>query len=284
MSDAAAPTAPQRSAGGAPSPADPRRSGRATGVIACALRQPGFLSCAALLAVFATGFQVWTAYANVQFVKQALPLCKPLDQLDQQKLYPYKFRSASQIKGEMLDSLGTDQYISWTLTDTTIKTASPEQLASLFVTYYTGKPDQVPHVPDVCYQAGGYLEKDASYHEFQVPALGINIPVKVLELERSKLFQRDSRIVFYTFYVNDRFVPERRDVMSVLANPLDRYAYFSKLEISFGTADETPPKEVALKSAERLLQVVVPLLVKEHWPSWKAAEDAARSAATRPAA
>jgi hypothetical protein len=87
----------------------------------------------------------------------------------------------------------------------------------------------------------------------------------------------------YTFYVNDQFVPERRDVMSVLANPLDRYAYFSKLEVSFGAAEESPSKEVSIKAAERLLKVVAPLLVKEHWPNWKAAEDAARATATQPA-
>jgi hypothetical protein len=253
------------------------------GFAAQLLRRPGFLPCVALLTIFAVCFHVWTAYAAVQLKKLPLPLRAELDTLDKQKLFPYQFLSASALKAEMVDSLGTNQYISWMLRDTTVTTGGAEQLASLFVTYYTGKPDQVPHVPDVCYQASGYSPQDESVRDVPIPALGITIPIKVLELEKSHLLGRESRVVMYTFGVNGKFAADRRDVQVIMANPFEHYAYFSKVEITFGNQENVPPKDVALRAGERLLQVVIPILVSDHWPDWNAAIQSSSPASSAPA-
>ncbi len=264
---------------------DSQSTARSPGFLGQAFRQPGFVSCVVLLVLFTIAYRSWIAYAGIRPVKLPIPLRKKLDELDQSKLFPpYKLVHASVIKGEMLDTLGTDQYISWMLRDNSSN--GPEQVASLFVTYYTGKPDQVPHVPDVCYAAGGYPPEEAIFREVPIPALGADftIPVKVLIIKESSLLGRGNRVVMYTFHVNGQFAADRRDVQSVLSNPLDRYAYFSKLEVTFGTQEQLPPRDAAIRAGERLLQVVVPVLLKEHWPDWEAATRAATQPASAPPA
>jgi hypothetical protein len=50
--------------------------------------------------------------------------------------------------------------------------------------------------------------------------------------------------------------------------PTERYAYFSKVEVTFG-GDSPPPRDEAIAAVERLCRVVVPMLVSEHWPDWQ---------------
>lgn len=264
----------------------PETTSRQPGVFEELKRQPGFLACVALLLVFLATYKTWAWVSKVQFVKEAVPLRKPLDQLEQHKLFPYRLLESRPLKPEMEETLGTKQYISWMLEDTSASPGAPDRFLSLFVTYYTGNPNQVPHVPEVCYLGSGFEVQDATYLDVPVPSLGggFKVPMQVLEFQRSKLFEnRESRIVMYTFQVNGQFAPGRREAIAVLSNPLDKYAYFSKLEITFGTQDIMPSKDVALRAGERLLQVVVPVLLKEHWPDWEAVTTG-RAGTSQPAA
>ncbi len=251
------------------------------GIMAEIARKPGFLMCLALLAVFATAFQVLTK--NMQFRKLPLPLKKPLDQLDVKQLAPYQLEYRSPpIKSEVLDELGTNEYIQWAFSDTSITDASsPERLVNLFVTYYTGKPDQVPHVPEKCYLGSGYRTVSRTDREVSIPALGpgFTIPVQVLEFERSALFGQENKIVIYTFNANGQFVASRGDVQAVVGNPLTQHAYFSKLELTFGSRNDLPSKERALQAGDRFLQVIVPRLVKDHWPDWETKVESRKSKA-----
>jgi hypothetical protein len=236
------------------------------------ISKSGFLACAGLLTVFAVAFQVMATHKDIQFRKLSLPLKKPLDQFDTNQLYPYELAyKFPPIKPEILDALGTRDYISLAFTDRSITTPGPEQLVNMFVTYYTGNADQVPHVPEVCYLGSGYRTIDSSFREVPMPSLGAGatIPVQLLEFERSALLGRESKVVMYTFHANGQFCAERKAVLRILGDPLSKYAYFSKLELTFGSSDQFPTRDKAIKAGERFLQVVVPRLLRDHWPDWE---------------
>jgi hypothetical protein len=183
----------------------------------------------------------------------------------------YRLINASDIKPEVLDGLGTDQYIQWTLLDLSRAGApQPEDFVQLFVTYYTGAPDQVPHVPEECYMGGGFEKTGDSFLDVPVPALGPDATVRfrVLEFKGPQFTTQGTKLVMYVFHTNGRFCADRNCVRSALADPFARHAYFSKLEVSFGTSEALPTREKALEAGKRFLAVVIPVLLKDHWPDW----------------
>ncbi len=240
-----------------------------------ALRHPWFLGCAAMLVVFAIGFEVMAKRMNVWMIKKPLPLKKKLDEMDQQKLLPYKLAQPPiQIHPEMINELGTNQYIQWILKDTSLPNHhNPETWVQLFVTYYTGNPDQVPHVPEQCYLGQGNTKVKDELIEVEIPKLGagVKIPLHLLVFRMSATFGNRESLVLYTFHANGKFSATRTGVRLLLGDPSDRYAYFSKLELTFGLSQALPPIDQALEAGKKFLQTVVPVLVEDHWPDWEAA-------------
>jgi len=153
----------------------------------------------------------------------------------------------------------------------------------LLVTYYSGGHNLVPHTPDVCYLGAGYQPGRA--HEnvtLSVPELGAagaKLWVRVLTFVKTAIFDRQDVSVVYAFHCNGRFVETgafvdpRTAVRLLLNDPANTYAYFSKVEVSFPRAT----REQSLKGAAKLFGAVLPVLVKEHWPDFEAAESAART-------
>jgi len=200
-------------------------------------------------------------------------------------LAPYELLKAIEIKGEILDSLGTDQYIQWVLYDhSNPDPADPARYIQLFITYYTGAPDQVPHVPEECYIGGGYQIEKEWYLDVPMPALGPEeeVTVKVLEFRRPRFVTHGSKIVMYLFHTNGQFCPDRTCTRLKLSSPSDRHAYFSKLEVTFGTPKVLPTREQAIAAGKRFLQVILPVMVHDHWPDWEKVKQAEQqSASTR---
>lgn len=234
---------------------------------------PGFVACIIILMSFTLGFKLLASYKKIQFRKLPVELRKALNQLDKQKLAPYEFIQHIEIPPEVLDELGTDEYIQWGFRDASSKIPNrPEDTIHLFITYYTGKPDQVPHVPEACYLGSGYRVEGDSDIMVSIPALGDNfkIPVKLVEFKKTGLLGQSNQVVMYTFNTNGQFCAGRRGVQMVVGDPRVKYAYFSKLELSFGNRDIAPTKEQAIEAGKRFLQILVPVLVQEHWPDWNA--------------
>ncbi len=195
---------------------------------------------------------------------------------------PYRLQYAVEIKSEVLDSLGTDQYIQWTLVDDS-QPEDARNLLQLFVTYYTGAPDQVPHVPEECYVGGGgYAVSRETLVEVPLPALGEQetVRVKVLDMESPSSLATGTKIVMYVFHTNGEFCPDRNCVRSAMASLLERHAYFSKLELTFGMRDALPSREQAIEAGKRFLGVVIPILVRDHWPDWDKVLKAEKEAQT----
>jgi hypothetical protein len=145
------------------------------------------------------------------------------------------------------------------------------------VTYYTGKPDQVPHVPEMCMAGSGHRQISDELIHVPMPYLGegATIPVRLQEYERESLMSRSQRIVMYTFHANGDFRSGRQSVRFALGDPRVKYAYFSKLEIGMDLGREPgayASKTEAVEAGTRFLQMVIPVLLQDHWPDWEALE------------
>lgn len=246
------------------------KNNSASSAVLSSFRHPGFVLCLIALTSLTVAFYVITW--NTQFRKLAAPLRKPLADLNKKALVPYEFVSARSIAPEVIDSLGTDQYLDWMLLNKNIgDNRSPVKRIHLFITYYTGQPDQVPHVPDVCYQGGGYVQQAAGDENLHVSDEFPSVPVRVLEFEKNSRAGTIRSTVLYTFRVNNTFANDRTGVRMTINNPLEKFAYFSKIEVQFDSGDGQPAnREQSLEAARHLFKILLEELAASHWPDWDA--------------
>lgn len=243
------------------------------------LREPAFLICTVLLAICASGLRVGAQKLRLNFRKEELPLRKSLDDIDLARLAPYKLVQSRKIPPEIEDELGTREYIEWYLDDESVDEDHPARGVSLFITYYTGNPDKIPHVPDWCYVGVGGEVRSRSNKSISVPGCGLEddrLGIRLLEIHVPGRLDTKLRRVVYFFGVNGTFRQTRTEVRRRQNNLYDRYAYFSKVELSFhGRYPASEAETVA--GAEKLLVKLLPLLIEEHWPDWQAAKGEANS-------
>jgi hypothetical protein len=143
-----------------------------------ALFRPAFIVCVTLLAFSAATKSIVIHILDVQLTKLPIPLKKPFDQMDTKKLAPYEVQNKLTITNQdILESLGTENYIQWILEDKKAALESPTRYCSLFITYYTGNPDMVPHVPDECYVGGGNSRLKGETLTTTIPWLGREKPL-----------------------------------------------------------------------------------------------------------
>jgi hypothetical protein len=243
-----------------------------------AFRHRGFVLCVLVLSVSAAGLEWVVQTRGVRFRKLPLPLRRSFSLLDANPaaMAPYRVVKKSRIPDEVLSALGTDQYISWLLEDTSKPEDDPHRYPVLFVTYYTGKPDQVPHVPDVCYVGGGYTIDTAEAVDVRLDDSN-TIPARMLTFVRSELGMQPQPPVLYTFHANGAFYGHRNRVRFAIGNPIEPFAYFSKVEVTFTSAmristfaeqADQPDKAESRAAAEAVMRVFLPLLIEHHWPDW----------------
>ena len=234
----------------------------------------GLLLCSALLAGPVASVLGYTR------IKQRLELKAELNAVEVEKLAPYSLRRVGEHDGkillprEIVDALGTNQYLSWKLEDTSLPKNDPLRFVDLNVTYYSGGHNLVPHTPDACMAGGGYNPVRLEHTGVDVPGLGLaddRLPVRDCAFGRTKVFKEEHVEVIYTFYCNGRFVASRDAVRVLLNNPRDTYAFFSKVEVSFPGSSH----EENIRGAEKLLARLLPVLLEDHWPDFEAAELAA---------
>lgn len=209
--------------------------------------------------------------------KEPLPLRTPLGGLDDRAIHPYRVMARSVLEPEIVDALGTDQYLSWALEDTRVPAADPLRFAHLFVTYYSGGRSLAPHRPDLCYLGAGYEPERAHENiDLDLPAVNDSlrpVPVRVCTFVKTAIRDRDKESVVYTFFANGRFAATSYGVRRLTSGLTNRYAFYSKVEIKFQGAT----REQCVEGARKLYNVVLPLLVERHWPDYEAAERAARN-------
>lgn len=229
-----------------------------------------------VLGATAIGLPAVTRHMRLVLAKQAAPLRSPLAKLDKNALGPYRFASANVLDPAVVDALGTTDYIDWILEDTSqANRLSPLRYARLHVTYYTGQPDAVPHTPDVCLVGAGYEIVRSNNTVVRVPTLADSreVPVRMVTFVKSAIFGGDEMPIVYTFHCNGKFAATRERVRTAVNNPLDEYAYYSKIEVGFGwnmARPHFPSRDEALAATAKLFSYVLPLLIEKHWPDWEA--------------
>lgn len=237
--------------------------------------QPAFLICACLLAITAGGMSMAIKAAGIYTKKEPLSLKKPLSDLDKSNLASYKVIGKSKIENQdILNTLGTNDYIQWTLENTSAPAESKTRLCTLFITYYP-LPDIVPHRPEECYIGGGLQGI-----KFETVTLMAIQGLYEREIKARYLVFADTKSesslgetsfpIFYTFNANGKY-GDRDDVRRALnRNLFGKFSYFSKVEWKFynivSGRTTYPNKQEAIAASEKLISVILPVLEKEYWP------------------
>ena len=237
--------------------------------------QPAFLLCVLVLAIAGGGMSVAIKSFGVYLKKEPLPLRKSLELLDDEDLSPYivvhpKLKIENE---EVLEALGTEDYIQWIMEDTEAANIAVQKFM-LFVTYYR-LPDRVPHVPEECYAGGGYqrLASDSVTLEIDNKS-GFKKAIRgkylVFGGAKTNLWRSSKKFpVVYLFRVNGEYAGSREEARLILNKNLFRkHSYFSKVEVVLNQASVEVRKEDAIKASEKLLAVILPVLEQEHWPDW----------------
>ncbi|MCH7870075.1 MAG: hypothetical protein IID33_00080 [Planctomycetes bacterium] len=245
-----------------------------------------FVTCVVTLLVSAVSMQTIANTLGQYFRKRPVPLRRPLSQFDKSKLAPdfgLHVSLVPPITDETLQALGTEEYAQLRIVDLSRDADDPVSVAHFFITYYTGQPDLVPHVPDECYQAGGYELLRADNTQINVPGVGAEddaLPIRVVTFGakgggRLSSIQGTSGTdihVLYFFLTNGEFVTTRNQVRVRTANLLDRHAYFAKFEVRFSDHSfrKLAGEDESLAAMAKLMRTVLPILLGDHFVDWDA--------------
>jgi hypothetical protein len=135
--------------------------------------KPSFLICAVFLLIAGSSKSLIIEKLGIITTKRPLPLQKPLEEMDFGAIAPYTLDFQRRIDNhDIIEELGTEDYLQCVIIDTEVPESSPVRYCSLFITYYTGDPDTVPHVPDECYVGGGneQVGKESLNFKISMPA------------------------------------------------------------------------------------------------------------------
>jgi hypothetical protein len=240
--------------------------------------QPAFLICIGILAAWAAGLPIIEHIFGLYLKKEPIPLKKSLDSLDEIGLGHYKVKKLKIQSEDVINTLGTQNYIQWLLEDTNSPADSPVRYCMLFITYYD-LPDIVPHVPEECYIGGGNEKLNSEGMNLPVQGEDFHktIPVQCLVFGATEgQFLAEVKFpIFYLFNTDGVYTNSREETRVVLnKNIFSKYSYFSKVEWKFFNSNQFsatvyPDKDEAVKASKRLLAVILPKLEKEHWPDWE---------------
>ena len=163
-----------------------------------------FLSAAAVLAGPVAN------WLQIKHRKQPLRLRSPLATLDADAIAPYRVIRRHVLEPAIVEALGTNQYLDWTLEDRSVAPDDPLRYVNLLITYDTGGYNLVPHTPDVCRRGAGY--QPAQPHEntvLEVPALTEtlrSVPSRGCTFAKTDIFRRGKVSVGYTVYCNGKLL------------------------------------------------------------------------------
>jgi hypothetical protein len=237
-----------------------------------------YWTCAGLLLLAAIGFQVLPPLLRIYLQKLPVPLKEDLPYFDPARLAPRYERhplsdQIGKLSDDMVETLGTENYYQVYLRDPSKPESDPTHLVHVFLTYYTGKPNMVPHVPDECYVAGGYDRTSAE--SIPVSAAGVGAPedtvpvrlVRFVAPQAQRVVARSKEVaVAYFFHANDAYETTRNGVRLRLSNPFARYAYYLKVEVNFTdvTRQKSADGEQTAGALGPLLEVLMPVLFEHH--------------------
>jgi len=279
------------------------------------LRRPTFLVVLLVLLVGAIGINAATSAMQLHFRKEALPLRakEGLSALPMRLGSWVAVPEAHTINPDMAHELGTDKYVFRTYVDVSatssgtpittreevlaLESSTPEErnrklydwrvkninaVVNLAVTYYTGKVDTVPHVPDRCMVADGFQPTSYKVLDWRLgdyaPGAARQVPVRFIDFEdQTNGGVRQNRCVTYFFHANGSYLDNPLTVRQRLQDLFQKYGYFAKIEVMTllssrpGTLDDDPLREGDRKQAaegvQRFLTAALPEIEKL-LPDW----------------
>lgn len=223
-----------------------------------------------------------------------------------------KFGEDQQMDAAMVESLGTDKY----LTRSYALDGDPAKgVLMLHLAYYTGMIDTVPHIPERCWGAGGLVQRgEPERLPLDLPIMGsvaadapVNaatgkpypsaivvdpvtraeerVALPVGEMAMTLTTFQDPRspkleqLGGYLFVANGRCTESTLGVRSLAFNLTDRAAYFCKLQLSARyPVGDIPSSQAFRAQAEDFLTQLLPHLMRR-LPDWPAMERPARTGA-----
>jgi len=238
-----------------------------------------------LAAIF--GQSAVLAVTESVMIKESVPLRSKLYLLPREVGLWEQVGTDQQLGDDIIDELGTRDYVSRTYRDTTQPVNTPGSLVRLHVAYYTGTPDTVPHVPDRCFVAGGLKPLDLTSTQLDVATSAYQevdggwetatrlepgsafipqnpITATVFSFTAADDPTRASNVLYF-FAANGRYLHTPDLVRLRGIDPRDRHAYYCKIEIGVpGVADPQEASKVVEKFLSRMLPEVMACL-----PDWR---------------
>ena len=270
-------------------------------------------ACAVMI-LGAAGFRVAVERLNVFVVKKPVELRGPLATIPP-TLGSWRRVGEDTIFGAALvEELGTTQYLDRTYA----LDGDPEQgIASVHVAYYTGAIDDVPHIPERCWDAAGMvmtrppevlglaidesdwtlepeivnLASGEPYRSVEVrhPVTGmierVYMPVGPIEMTVSEFrpaaSTRERQTGGYFLIANGRPTASAFGVRRLAFDLTDEYAYYCKVQVTVRSAasdDEAEAREQYRAVASEIVTELLPHLMKR-LPRWPDYEGTGPSAA-----
>lgn len=245
---------------------------------------PSMIAATVLLFVGLVGLQSVVHAFEIFLMKEPVPLRRRL-YLIPEHVGPYQKVAEETLSKEVVDELGTDQYISWTYTNTQLKPDEPGARIRLHIAYYTGTPDAIPHVPERCYVGGGATPKDSTQDTLTLdsPAIysvandelmatdsmgrtvhlpGREIPIRLFDFVPHNA--KEPATVMYFFAANGKLIAVPRDVRNLVFDLSSRYAYWCKIELlPFGVKDHEEAKRIGAAFLSQMMPEIMGCL-----PDW----------------
>ena len=194
-------------------------------------------------------------------IKKAIPLLKPLHEMDRASIAPFEVKADRQLPAETVQELGTKEYVDWVVQRTYRGETYTFQLS---VTYYTGVQDQLPHVPEECYNGGAFTIRDDDSSDIEMPKFGRTIPIRAQSYDPPRPTGKQT-FVYYSICVNGDFYTRREFAKNRMVSPHEKYLYYSKVEVSF-ECRPGPSLDVRRQLAIELYDMLLVELKKSHWP------------------
>jgi hypothetical protein len=168
--------------------------------------------------------------------------------------------------GTTLDSQRYDErmsnwYVARIYEDTREPMNSPFKFWQMDVTFYTGSEVTVPHVPDICAQAGGATLDGREVLHF--PVAGAPAPWDTGTPLAALYYLKDGRqfVQYYVFCLNGLPQANRDAVRLALTDLSLRYVYYAKIQF-FPRGTVTNREEVNDRARDFLRQVL-PIVLQE---------------------
>jgi len=279
-----------------------------------ALRTPQFLIALALLVCAAFGVRLAVGFLEIHLRKLPIEPASgmrfhslPTETSGWRRFGP----EAPPASSEVLEELGTSNYISRLYIETDPPEGERGRIIDLHCAYYTGMIDTVPHVPERCFVGGGMsidgmagqlVDVPLDLERFPVapfvdqdqfgvirrgrtgptsdaPGVFVRMPrgLEDLRINVTRFIGDDGAAVYagYFFIANGAIAPRAGDIRGLAFNPKERFAYYAKVQIT--SADVSSPEELAALAAD-FLNEMLPEIVRRT-PDWISVLEGAHPAA-----